>query len=542
MTAAIPATFQGSPSDEDGEPWLGYIRVSTWKEEKISPELQETAIRAWAARTGKRLLEPLIIDLDMTGRNFKRRIMGGIKRVEAGEARGIAVWKYSRFGRTRDGVPVNLKRLEDAGGQLASATEEVDARTATGRLQRGILFEFAAYESDVRGEQWKETHDYRRYKLHLPATGKRRFGYIWTPRRVPDPTAPTGFRLQEETYKADPTTGPVMADVYRAYVDGDAFYALVANLNDAGHRTLRGGPWTVQTLIRYMDSGFCAGLLRIHDPACHCPTEKRGNCTTPHLFIPGAQEELIDAELWQLYRERRAEIKKTPPRARRALYPLTNLVRCGGCRGTTPVQSVQRFKKGVATNVQGYSYACGKRATTGAKGCPGVWAVRSRIETQVLNWLRDEVAEDIDDAPMIPVQRASAADKRVTAARERARLEAEATKLATGLTNLRTQRATDPDEFEPGEYEAARDRIRQQQAVNRAAMERVATIESTPERSDYAPLLVELLDAWVDMSDAERNALLRQVVRRVALIRTDGEAAIAVHPVWEPDPWAEPVE
>jgi site-specific DNA recombinase len=92
-----------TPAD-DWEPWIGYIRVSTWKEEKISPELQETALRAWAARTRRRLLEPLTIDLDVTGRNFKRKIMRDIERVERREAKGIAVWKYSRFGRTRDGV------------------------------------------------------------------------------------------------------------------------------------------------------------------------------------------------------------------------------------------------------------------------------------------------------------------------------------------------------------------------------------------------------------------------------------------------------
>jgi hypothetical protein len=195
-----------TPAD-DWEPWIGYIRVSTWKEEKISPELQETALRAWAARTRRRLLEPLTIDLDVTGRNFKRKIMRDIERVERREAKGIAVWKYSRFGRTRDGVPRNLKRLEDVGGQLASATEEVDARTAGGRMMRGIMFEFAAYESDVRGEQWRETHDHRRYKLHLPATGRRRFGYLWTPRTVPDPTAPGGIRIQEERYDAPTGTG-----------------------------------------------------------------------------------------------------------------------------------------------------------------------------------------------------------------------------------------------------------------------------------------------------------------------------------------------
>lgn len=540
MTAPtqVPATFQGSPIDEDGEPWLGYIRVSTWKEEKISPELQRTAIEALAKRTGRRIVG-WIEDLDQTGRNFKRKIMKGITAVERGEAKGIAVWKYSRFGRTRDGVPVNLKRLEDAGGQLVSATEEVDARTATGRLQRGILFEFAAYESDVRGEQWRETHDHRRYKLHLPATGRPRWGYIWTPRRVPDATAPTGRRLQEESYKAHPEVGPAVADCYRAYANGATFYDLVVRVNGAGHRTVRGGLWTVQTLIRYMDSGFAAGLLRIHDPACHCPQETRSNCAAA-VFIPGAQEELVSPELWQSYRERRDEVKKTAPRARRPVYTLTNLIKHSECRGTVPAQSVQRVVNGETVNVQGHSYACGRRHSTGKAGCSGLWTTREHVEALVRDWVYGEVADDVDREPSVPAPRDPEVDPRITATRERARLEAEATKLARALTNLRADRAVNPDDYGPGEYESARDRIRQQQAVNTAAMERVADIESTPHRKDYAPLLVGLLDAWNDLHHPEKNALLKQVLHRVAVYRTADGVDIEAHPIWEPDPWAPP--
>ncbi|MEV7413497.1 recombinase family protein, partial [Streptomyces althioticus] len=156
MTTHAPDTFRSTP--DNGDAWIGYIRVSTWREEKISPELQEAALRSWAKRTGRRLLEPLVVDLDATGRNFKRKIMGVIKQVEAGEARGVAVWKFSRFGRNDLGIAVNLARLERAGGELASATEDVDARTAVGRFNRRILFDLAVFESDRAGEQWKETH------------------------------------------------------------------------------------------------------------------------------------------------------------------------------------------------------------------------------------------------------------------------------------------------------------------------------------------------------------------------------------------------
>lgn len=114
----IPDTFLGSTL-ADLEPWIGYIRVSTWKEEKISPELQKEAITQWARRTRRRIVA-WIEDLDVSGRTFKRKIMQAIEHVEARRARGIAVWRYSRFGRDRVGNAINLARLEDIGGRLES--------------------------------------------------------------------------------------------------------------------------------------------------------------------------------------------------------------------------------------------------------------------------------------------------------------------------------------------------------------------------------------------------------------------------------------
>jgi hypothetical protein len=520
-------------------PWyFGYIRVSTWKEEKISPELQEQAIRAWAARAHVRIVEPLVVDLDMTGRNFNRRIMECIEGVEQGLGVGVAVWKFSRFGRSRDGVALNLKRLEDAGGQLASATEEGDARTATGRLQRGILFEFAAYESDVRGEQWRETFDHRHYKLHLPATGRPRFGYLWTPRIVPDPTASGGVRIQEERYDAHPEQGPVMADRYRQSVDGEPFRSLVLNLNAAGWRTVRGGLWSEQTLIRYMDSGFCAGLLRVHNPQCGCSGKKRRNCQNM-VFIPGAQEELISAELWQAYTERRAEQRATPPRARTPLYPLTNLVRCGACRGTAPAASKEVGPAGERRSIRGYAYHCGRRTSVGPAGCVGLWIKRAEVEAEVTAWLRREGSRVVDEAQPVP-QPEPAEDRRAQAAQRQVALQAEHDRLAAALTNLRVQRAADPDDWGPGEYEAARDKIRAQQAEVTAQMENAAAVVALPDRADFQPEVVSLAVEWDACDYAQRNRILRQLLRRVILTRTSEGVTVEIEPMWEADRWAEP--
>ncbi|MEU5863464.1 hypothetical protein ABZ815_20005 [Nonomuraea sp. NPDC047529] len=58
-----------------------------------------------------------------------------------------------------------------------SATEEVDASTAVGKLTRGMLMELAAFESDRSGEQWAEAY-HNRLARGLPPFGAQYFGYV----------------------------------------------------------------------------------------------------------------------------------------------------------------------------------------------------------------------------------------------------------------------------------------------------------------------------------------------------------------------------
>ncbi|MFJ1731510.1 recombinase family protein [Streptomyces sp. NPDC088254] len=531
--AETPATFHGSPTDEDGEPWLAYIRVSTWKEEKISPELQRDAISHWAKRTGRRIVG-WIEDLDVSGRHFKRKIMQCIERVEGGEARGVAVWRYSRFGRDRTGNAINLARLQQAGGELESATEPVDASTAIGRFQRGMILEFAAFESDRAGEQWKETHDHRRYKLHLPASGRRRFGYIW--HRRYDPA--TG-KVQKERYEPEPVIGPFVADLYRDYVAGTGFSALCGRLNRAGHRTTQGRVWQTETLSRYMDSGFAAGLLIVHDPECRC-RKTDGHCRN-RVYIQGAQEELIDFDLWQRYRQRRKEVAETVPRSREGIYELTSLVKCSHCRKGTSLNTARREGR----NVPGFAYRCSLRAKSGATACTGILIDRLDVEEEVFKWLKREAADDIDAAPPTETEspeRNLAAEQAANIA-ARARAQAEVDKQRQALARLRAERAANPDDFGPGEYEEAADLIRKKRAEAQTLLDSIPEAEPLPDRGEFVPLAVGTVKEWPALETRERNAMLRKLIRRVAITRhgpgTENHT-IEIHPVWEPDPWPEP--
>lgn len=525
MTAQLPDTFRGSPTI--GEPYIGYLRVSIWKEEKISPELQKAAIEAWAARTGRRIID-WIQDLDKTGRNFKRKIMRAIERVEAGEAKGIAVWKYNRFGRNDLGIAVNLARLEQVGGQLQSATEDIDASTAVGKFNRAILLDLAVFESDRAGEQWKETQDWRR-EHGLPATGRPRFGYIWHPRRIPDGAG--GWTLQEESYQVDPPLAPTVKSMFTRYVAGEGFRALSESLRDSDHSTMRGTDWMANKVQRYMDSGFAAGLLHVHDPTCKC---KNSRCKR-YVYMPGAHEAIIDTDLWHRYLARRKTVKESAPRVRNAVYPLSGIVRCGTCRGGIGAVHYGRGDK----RVRGGGYQCTRYTKGGKSMCPGCWIRRATVEEKLLEWLAREAAQGIDTAPSVPQQRPSVQNERRRAARERARLQGEHQQYADALKRLVMDVAMYPDKYPAGAFEAARDELTARQENVAAQIARTQEIEDQPVAEDFRPLMVGVMEEWEVLLPAEANALLRQLLRRVVINRTGrGTATFEFHPVWHPDPWA----
>jgi DNA invertase Pin-like site-specific DNA recombinase len=545
--AEAPATFHGSPVL--GEPWLAYIRVSTWREEKISPELQRNAIEAWAASVGVRIID-WVIDLDESGRHFKRKITTCVERVERGEAKGVAVWRYSRFGRNRTGNAAWLARLEAAGGRLESATERVDARTAVGELQREMIFAFGNFESNRASEQWKETHTYRVQELKLPATGRPRFGYVWHPRKVPDPTSVTGWRLQQERYTLHPELASVVEEMYERKIDDhDGFNSLAHWLNEVlGVTTTRGKAWGVSSVQRYLDSGFAAGLLRIHDPECPCPYSlgEISRCRFDRmLYVPGAQPAIITPDQWKAYQAHRAEWKKRPPRARKATYRLTGLMWHGRCRFHASASS-WRSSKG--EQVRGKWYVCSRHKHANRLDCPkGLHASREKVEADVKEWLRTEVAPAVDAVPpTIPQQgKAPAEDPRDRAKRERAHLQRELTRIEAALDRLVEEHALDPEKYPGDSFARVRDKLLGRKGTLVAELNKLGDPDGKelPKREDFRALALDLLDLWDVATPAEVNAMLSQVIRRVALYDdrdADGNTIrvrTVIHPVWEPDPW-----
>lgn len=478
------------------------IRVSKERDGMMSPDLQRVAIEDYA-RTRGYVVTAWMEGIDQSGSQSRsgwwKTLDRGVESVRAGDADVVLVWKFSRAARHRLKWAIAIDAVEAAGGRLESATEQLDTSTSAGRFARGMLAELSAFEAERIGEGWKETHA-ARLARGLAPTGKPRFGYAW------DAT--------EKIHVPDSETGPVLAEVYRRYAAGASFHALVRWLNGEGVPTLSGGMWADHTLRRVLDSGFAAGEI-VWNGQRH----------------PGAHEPLIDADLWQAYRDRREERRVIPARVKRSRYLLSGLVRCGHCGGAMVANP--------PTSEKGPQFRCVTSKTMGKQACVGGYTAMAHVEAKVLEWVRSEAAVDVDEA----ARRAKVADRR------RADDHAQVRRLQRRVADLEAEIAGLVRHLGQGlvtedEFRAARDAAR---AELDGCQERLTEVSrATRSRpADRRGLAADVAAAWMrpDATVEVRRAMIGQLVERVIVTsspvrlsrgRAGGasNASVEVVPAW----------
>ncbi|MEU0458686.1 recombinase family protein [Streptomyces sp. NPDC006129] len=533
---------KGSRISTKREPFVAYIRVSTYYEEKISPDIQRSAIKAWADRNNAEITE-WIYDLDVSGRKMKRQIRTALKFVEDRAARGIAVWRYSRFGRSRHANAVYLSQLEAVGGRLASATEAADTRTAFGRLQMGMAFKFAEYESDRIGEQWAETREHRR-AAGLPATGGKRWGYIWHRRQLDEDAGV----IHREWYEPD-DVGRVVTKLYERVAEGESMGSVTQWCGVNGYLGTRGKPWLQSGLTRYMDSGWAAGWIRYHPDDCDCPPKdpdsnrSRGMNCPNRIWVPGAHEPIVPEDVWEAYKEKREQARNTPSGNRKPAYALSGLMRCGRCGGTASAAGGATYGAGkVLIKKPGYMFRCSKMKDN--RTCDGVYVLRSIAEAALLKRLAEWSAAIEAEAATIPKQQGEEVDTprdRLKAARKNLRDQlTEIQVLLDRQTDLVTRGVIPEDS-----YKRERDRLtKDQEDVTAELAELEArTEEDEAQPADYQPIMRGLIDRWEITPVETRRSLLRTMLRGVwaypkytAPDGTEVPARVVPVAVWEKEP------
>jgi site-specific DNA recombinase len=461
---------------------VAYIRVSQEREEMISPELQMVAITNYCARAGY-IIVATLTDLDLTGRFWQRRqVEQAVAMIESGAADVLVVWKWSRLARNRLDWAVAVDRIETAGGRLESATEPADTATSTGRLARGMLAEFAAFEGERIGDGWREALD-RRTSHGLPHSGKPRWGY----------------RYERGEYSPDRVTGPILADLYRRYIAGESVASLGRWLDENGLKTDRdgrrggNGQRHLSALIRMLDAGFGAGLIIVHG-------RKQA----------GAHEAVITQDEWGDYLRAR-ELRKPVRSYERQEYLMTEMVRCF-CEAELIIRT-----NGVASPAR---FICPRSAPTHH----GANVAVTVVDATVLLWL-GLVTQEPDKVLEADLNSGVKARQRRQDAR---RLAKEVSALDVHWADIRAGYASGlhPDSADL----AARSQISSRRT---ALMAELRQAQRDAHRIDPMDVARALVEDWSELSTEQRRDPLQQLVDHVSVTPGRPRSTVTIVPTWQ---------
>lgn len=493
---------------------IAYIRVSdtTGREDTlISDDVQLNEIKRLCTRMGWVIVDT-VVELDKSGRTSDKRGIGKIiDRIAAKEADGVVVWKISRWGRNTMDSLLNIGELQEAGGFLASATENLDdIDTPAGKFSLTVLLAIAQMFSDEIGKTWVNIHDYRRGqgKTH---SATRRFGYL----RVKD--IPEAERGQYDIptggdHVPDPEVAPWLRQAFEWYVSGVSVYDIAARFQAANVTSNRGNPTTPNGLRTSMDSGFAAGKV----------VDRRGETVE---YADGAHTAIIDADLWAAYLRRRHA--KVAPRSKSAPHQYAGLLTCKGCGGGMYV--AYRNSRDEDGNRHRF-FRCGRLSKVERQTvCPAPAAIAEwKLAEIVHGWL----TENADDTNALKVQMARAAASSYAQA-DRAKVERDidrATKRLSKLTDLMVDDQISREAYVIKETEIKADLARLRELSETLGTE--VAVHDIPAHTAFQAVLA----GWDKLDPAVLNQGLRHLVGAIEITQAGGRnktAAVQMFGTWE---------
>lgn len=437
-----------------------YLRQSQAREESVSFEIQEAASRDYCARMGYDVIE--ILQDRSTGKVWRNRpeVQRAVQMIEQGDADVIVLWKWSRLSRNRMHWAIAADTVAVAGGRIESSTEPIDTSTASGRFARGVMTEYAAFQSESIGEVWEEVRQ-RRLRAGLPVSGRLPYGWEW----------------HEGGIRTVPAQADIVVEMFRRYLAGAGSASIARWLNSEGIPGPNGTPWTRVRPFTVMDSPIHAGLVPY-----------RGE---EH---PGAHAGIIDSATWSTYKSMRAGRREGHERPRTSTYLLSGLALCGcGLRMTG---------KGAITAGVWYSgYLCKSMDPEHGRN----YISSRKIDPLVHEWISG-LAEEIDSlVPGAPLIENAGAVDRLTAEWNayQQRLDRAARHLVDDVlseASYRTLRA----ELEQEQVQVQRDLD-----AARVRLARIPDIDVEQLRS--------LADDWPDLADDLRHRMLVTLLEHVTI-------------------------
>lgn len=460
-----------------------YIRVSTDEQAQqgYSIDAQKDRLISFCESQGWDDYQ-LYIDEGYTGTNLNRPAFKRlIRHIQEGKVQLVLVYKLDRLSRKQlDVLHILEEVFEPHNVAFKSATEPFDTSTPLGKAMIGILAVFAQLERDMIIE--RTTFGRRqRFSQGEWYGGQVPFGYTWN--------------KEQQVLEVCPEEAWIVKEIYRQYLEGKSRLAIAE--------------WAAsRSSARVFDHGIIRDILQ--------RPLYLGKLVNNGEIVDGKHEAIIDPDTW--YAVQREWERRKDGQSPTGEYLLTGLLECGICG--SGVVHVRR-KKTTTKNTYLYElYACKnqhvrpKERSTELRCWLG-YKRRSDVEAFVIDQVK-QIALNPQKAKRL-VEGTTEESGEATAVLA---LKEKLDQVLSGLENLY-------DAIQSGEIKASAvsARIRKlEEEREKIELQLDDILDNEPAavpQEDIRLALKHIGEAWDYLTLDEQKMLLRKVVKKVTLTKSD---------------------
>ena len=329
-----------------------YARYSSHSQKEESIEQQVEECMAFAEANNIQIIE-VYADKAISGKTDKRSSFQRMMRdAEKRKFSVVIAYKSNRIARNMLNALSYENKLESFGIRTCYAKEEF-GNTAASRFALRTMMNVNQFYSENMAE------DIKRGMMDNAEACKV------------NGRLPFGYKNVDGFYALDEVKAPVVAEIFKRFLDGETFVAIAADLNQRGFRTSLGNPWNKGSFHRLLSNENYIG------------TYKYAGVIKEHGIPAIVSEEVFHATQEKL-------VTKGNPQGRKRTnvsYLLTGKLKCGHCNS---------FMSGFsATGRHGgkfYYYGCADRRSGGS--CKKEHVRKDFIEHKVAELTKAVVLQD----------------------------------------------------------------------------------------------------------------------------------------------------
>lgn len=314
---------------------IAYYRFSSHAQSDASIQQQRDAAQKYAAGHGLQIIKEYK-DEAISGTTDQRPgfqlMLAEIGKIKPG---ALIIWKTDRLGRDRYDLAIAKKYIQDAGCVIHYIAEPIAGDAPESALMEGVLESMAEYYSRQLRTNIKRGHLYNAQNCLY--NGHKTLGYAAEP-------APE-FGKDRQRYVIDPVTAPFVQKIFEDYAAGKPMVEIAKELNSLGVTTVRGKPFTVNSLAHILNNRAYIGEYRYGD-----------------IVTPDGMPAIVSPEVFEAAQKRLVLNKRQGGQRANGLTPeeaprfwLTGKLYCGKCG--TPMQGCSGTSS--HKGAKHYYYACG---------------------------------------------------------------------------------------------------------------------------------------------------------------------------------------